>query len=189
MSIQNEIKNCPRCNEPIPCREFAGMYAGAISRVDNVTEICSECGVMEAMIEFSGQFPFRFTDQLVQAVLNSGFADLDRWIEVAIDKDYTTDFHPKGFADEFIDVECEGFTSRLSRRDIVRGVKYSAIADGQIRRMWRDGVRNEMYFFTQAMGDVIMETACELKWEEEHSDLMTASTSERWTEDGTQRMY
>jgi hypothetical protein len=184
-----EIKDCPRCSEPIPNREFAGMYAGAISRVDNTTEICSECGVIEAMIEFAGQYPFRFTDQLVQAVLNSGFADLyPRWIEVAIDKDYTTDFHPKGFSDEFIDVETEYFTSRLSRRDIVRGVKYSAIEDEQIRKMWRDGVRTEMYFFTQSMGDVIMEKACQLKWEEEHEDLMYPNTMERWTQDGTQRI-
>ena len=182
-----EIKDCPRCGEPIPNREHAGMYAGAISRQDNKTEICSECGVMEAMNDFALQ-PQRFTDQLVQAVLNSGFADLDHWIEVAIDNDYTTDFHPVSFSGEFMEVEGEGFTSRLSRRDIVRGVKYSAMNDGQIHKMWRDGVRNGMYFFTQAMGDEIMETAVNLKWEEGHEYLMYPNTIVRWTLDGTQRI-
>jgi hypothetical protein len=45
-----------------------------------------------------------------------------------------------------------------------------------------------MYFFTQSMGDVIMEKACQLKWEEEHEDLMYPNTMERWTQDGTQRI-
>ena len=49
MSVQNQIKDCPRCGEPIPNREHAGEYAGAISRRDNATEICSECGTIEAM--------------------------------------------------------------------------------------------------------------------------------------------
>ena len=87
-----------------------------------------------------------------------------------------------------MEVEGEGFTSRLSRRDIVRGVKFSAMNDGQIRKMWRDGFRNGMYFFTAEMGSAIMERACELKWEEEHEDLMYPNTIVRWTLDGTQRI-
>jgi hypothetical protein len=52
MSVQNQIKDCPRCGEPIPNREHAGEYAGAISRRDNTTEICSECGNIEAIEDF-----------------------------------------------------------------------------------------------------------------------------------------
>lgn len=37
-------KKCPRCNGPMPL-----SHAGAISRKDNETEICSNCGVDEAM--------------------------------------------------------------------------------------------------------------------------------------------
>jgi ribosomal protein S27AE len=47
--MSNEIKDCPNCGQPIPNREFAGQYPGAISRVDNKTEICSDCGVSEAL--------------------------------------------------------------------------------------------------------------------------------------------
>ena len=46
-----EIKMCPICSEPIPNREHAGKYCGAISRKDNVTEICSACGNAEAMAD------------------------------------------------------------------------------------------------------------------------------------------
>ena len=38
-------KRCPICT-----RKFIGM--GAISRKDNRTEICSECGLEEAMFDF-----------------------------------------------------------------------------------------------------------------------------------------
>ena len=182
-----EIKDCPRCSEPIPNREHAGMYAGAISRQDNKTEICSECGVMEAMNDFARQ-PQRFTDELVKGVLLSDFAGEGGWKNVGIDNDYSGVCHPIGFTDCFMEVEGEGFTSRLSRRDIVRGVKFSAMNDGQIRKMWRDGFRNGMYFFTAEMGSAIMERACELKWEEEHEDLMYPNTIVRWTLDGTQRI-
>lgn len=41
---------CPRCNlSLIPNNETPGAYPGAISRVDNETEICSGCGMDEAM--------------------------------------------------------------------------------------------------------------------------------------------
>ena len=53
MSIQ--IKDCPRCGEPIPNREHAGQYSGAISRHDNVTEICSDCGTNEAIEDLEKQ--------------------------------------------------------------------------------------------------------------------------------------
>jgi len=47
--MKTEIKMCPICSEPIPNREQAGKYCGAISRKDNVTEICSACGTAEAL--------------------------------------------------------------------------------------------------------------------------------------------
>lgn len=40
---------CPRCLGFIPNNEKPGAYCGAISRVDNKTEICSKCGENEAM--------------------------------------------------------------------------------------------------------------------------------------------
>jgi ribosomal protein S27AE len=44
---------CPRCQASlIPNNEFAGKYPGALSRVDNKTEICSACGADEAMTQW-----------------------------------------------------------------------------------------------------------------------------------------
>lgn len=43
---------CPRCNGYVPNNENPGAYPGALSRVDNKTEICSKCGTDEAMEEF-----------------------------------------------------------------------------------------------------------------------------------------
>lgn len=40
---------CPRCNGYIPNNEQAGEYPGALSRVDNKTEVCSACGQAEAL--------------------------------------------------------------------------------------------------------------------------------------------
>lgn len=41
---------CPRCESNlIPNNETPGKYPGAISRADNKTEICSNCGHDEAM--------------------------------------------------------------------------------------------------------------------------------------------
>lgn len=47
--MSNEIKDCPLCGRPIPNSEYAGQYPGALSRLDNKTEICSDCGVSEAL--------------------------------------------------------------------------------------------------------------------------------------------
>lgn len=38
---------CPRCNGPLPVG-----YPGARSRADNATEVCSDCGTEEAMVQF-----------------------------------------------------------------------------------------------------------------------------------------
>lgn len=48
---------CPSCNvNYIPNNESPGMYPGALSRKDNKTEICSECGVLEALEDFDRYF-------------------------------------------------------------------------------------------------------------------------------------
>lgn len=40
---------CPRCSGYIPNDVSPGAYPGALSRTDNKTEICSECGTLEAL--------------------------------------------------------------------------------------------------------------------------------------------
>jgi hypothetical protein len=49
----NESKPiCPKCQGFIPNNEMPGAYPGALSRRDNETEICSACGVQEALEDF-----------------------------------------------------------------------------------------------------------------------------------------
>jgi hypothetical protein len=43
---------CPICKGYIPNNEMPGEYPGALSRIDNKTEICSECGVLEALRDY-----------------------------------------------------------------------------------------------------------------------------------------
>ena len=45
---------CPRCLHQIPNDQNPGAYMGALSRKDDVTEVCSACGTEEAMIQFGG---------------------------------------------------------------------------------------------------------------------------------------
>lgn len=45
---------CPRCLGGIPNNEQRGEYIGALSRADNTTEICSDCGTEEAMLDYMG---------------------------------------------------------------------------------------------------------------------------------------
>lgn len=42
-------KVCPRCGGWIPNNLQPAAYVGALSRTDNKTEICSECGTLEAI--------------------------------------------------------------------------------------------------------------------------------------------
>jgi hypothetical protein len=44
---------CLRCGHHIPCDERPGAYPGAVSRTDNKTEVCSQCGTDEAMEHFA----------------------------------------------------------------------------------------------------------------------------------------
>jgi ribosomal protein S27AE len=46
---------CPRCGEGIPNNLQRGQYPGALSRTDNKTEICSDCGTQEALEDFFTQ--------------------------------------------------------------------------------------------------------------------------------------
>lgn len=43
---------CPRCKGYIPNNDNPGAYPGAISRIDNETEICSPCGQNEAINDY-----------------------------------------------------------------------------------------------------------------------------------------
>lgn len=44
--------SCPRCGGRVPNNETPGAYPGALSRTDNITEVCSQCGTDEAMQQF-----------------------------------------------------------------------------------------------------------------------------------------
>jgi len=47
---------CPRCECGIPNSSERGAYSGAISRIDNHTEICTSCGIEEAFKDhFAGR--------------------------------------------------------------------------------------------------------------------------------------
>jgi hypothetical protein len=46
--------DCPRCEGPIPTALHKGQYPGALSRTDNETEICSQCGQDEAWEQMAG---------------------------------------------------------------------------------------------------------------------------------------
>ena len=49
------MPKCPRCGGGIPNDAQEGEYPGALSRRDNKTYICSECGTLEALEDFMGQ--------------------------------------------------------------------------------------------------------------------------------------
>lgn len=46
------MAKCPRCAHGIPNDGQEGEYPGALSRRDNKTYICSECGTAEAFEDF-----------------------------------------------------------------------------------------------------------------------------------------
>ena len=48
---------CPWCKHYIPNDATPGAYPGAISRLDNATEICSDCGTAEAIAQFAMDHP------------------------------------------------------------------------------------------------------------------------------------
>lgn len=50
---KEKAPQCPRCGGFIPNDFQPGAYPGAISRLDNKTEICSSCGTDEAIEDYS----------------------------------------------------------------------------------------------------------------------------------------
>lgn len=57
---------CPRCLGGIPSTELVGMYPGALSRTDNKTEICSECGTLEGIEDYTEGAPKPQSHWMVQ---------------------------------------------------------------------------------------------------------------------------
>lgn len=55
MTSKQSFKQCPRCTHFIPNDETPGAFPGAISRLDDKTEICSACGVCEAFLQYEGK--------------------------------------------------------------------------------------------------------------------------------------
>lgn len=51
--MDQKLPVCPRCEGYIPNNETPGLYPGAVSRLDNKTEICSACGQEEALQDWS----------------------------------------------------------------------------------------------------------------------------------------
>jgi len=56
---------CPRCLNGVPNNEEIGRYIGALSRTDNLTEICSSCGELEALEDLQWGSPRPQEDWLV----------------------------------------------------------------------------------------------------------------------------
>jgi len=72
MTDKNPNNKCPRCFGFIPNNAQPGAYMGALSRADNRTEICSDCGTEEALLlltvpENWPVFLFDFPDEQVGA--------------------------------------------------------------------------------------------------------------------------
>jgi hypothetical protein len=61
-----EPKRCPRCAGWIPTNENPGAHPGALSRVDNKTEICSNCGTEEAILDARALQVMRKPDPLAK---------------------------------------------------------------------------------------------------------------------------
>jgi hypothetical protein len=51
----DKFRLCPRCENFIPNNATPGAYPGAISRLDNITEICSDCGGEEAVLQWQNR--------------------------------------------------------------------------------------------------------------------------------------
>lgn len=68
---------CPRCEGYIPSNDAPGAYPGALSRTDNETEICSECGVEEALIVRTPKSEWPVTKSEWPVTLSDGIRYLD----------------------------------------------------------------------------------------------------------------
>ena len=74
--MKEEKGSCPRCS-----KEFSGYPA--LSRIDNSTDVCSECGNKESMMDF---IPFDrlpkgelLTEMILQKKIGVDFEDWKQW--------------------------------------------------------------------------------------------------------------
>lgn len=77
---------CPRCFGFIPNNNQPGQYIGALSRIDNKTEICSACGTEEAILALVpiDQWPIILYDDTVTTLAKQ------RWIERIVKQESIT---------------------------------------------------------------------------------------------------
>ena len=76
-----ESKFCPRCDY-----ELSGHPA--ISRRDNKTEICSDCGTSEAMNDFSDFYSIPMEERINELVFQKIIdADFDKWKEAKLKRE------------------------------------------------------------------------------------------------------
>lgn len=88
MTEKTPNNQCPRCLGAIPNNDQPGAYMGALSRVDNHSEICSPCGVEEAMLLLAAKenwpvFLYDFEPDLTKAAKSRALAHIVRvWSDV-----------------------------------------------------------------------------------------------------------
>jgi hypothetical protein len=75
--------SCPLCGGPIPNALDEGKYSGALSRRDNKTEICSACGVKEAVDDYNRRseiVELPFTPEQLNAMGNPTYVTPEGWV-------------------------------------------------------------------------------------------------------------
>lgn len=84
--LETDKHICPRCFGWIPSNERPGEYIGALSRIDNKTQICSACGNEEAILALvpTDQWPIILYDDPV-----TNFAK-QRWLERIVIQERTS---------------------------------------------------------------------------------------------------
>mgnify|MGYP001352526737 CR=1 FL=1 len=79
--MDGQHMNCPRCSQ-----NFSGHPA--ISRRDNKTEICSDCGTSEAMNDFSDFYSIPMEERINELVFQKIIdADFDKWKEAKLKRE------------------------------------------------------------------------------------------------------
>lgn len=68
----SDIPSCPMCGETIPSAWSPGAYPGALSRIDNETEVCSRCGHVEGYVAL-GDLPSEFLGVVLRAAASAVF--------------------------------------------------------------------------------------------------------------------
>ena len=72
------METCPRCGS-------AEMHFPALSRTDNRTHVCSDCGRLEALEQFAGSLSGEIESQLLAlqqslAVAKRGLQSQENWV-------------------------------------------------------------------------------------------------------------